>query len=80
MSDRHHLRRLGAEHHRRVTVENPCLIGAYSLFFRGTVMVEDSHEAINSSATPGMLNIIAIAPHKDVNTFVLSPHGGNPGL
>ena len=43
-------------------------------------MVEDSHEAINSSTTPGMLDVTAIAPHKDVNTFVLSPHGGNPGL
>ena len=80
VGDGHGLRRLGAQHHRRVAIENPGLIGAYCLSSGSAVMVEDAHDAIDRDATPSMLDIAVVAPHKNVNTFILAPHRRLPRL
>ena len=54
MADGHCLRRLGADHQRRVAIDNPGLIGADSFSCRGAVMVEDPHQTIDTDTAKGM--------------------------
>ena len=80
MGHGHSLRGFGAEHHGRVTVKDPSLVGAYCRDFRGAVMVEDAQDSVDGSAAPSVLDVIVVTLHENIDALVLCPHWRNPRL